>query len=145
MSDHGYRRPTLPRGLWPERGRADALATMAGCGGRAVHGAVAVARRLAALLARPAAGPPAPGPARADRGRPPSGPGGLPAGQAGGAAAGRRLVAGVGQPGRDRGGQPLVRAGPRGADPWPGAAALPGRAPMKRRGPPALGGPEVLG
>src|SRR6266581_1353956 len=97
MSDHGYRIPTVPGGRDRDQGGLDALAAMAGRGGRAVHGARAAAGGLAARPPELAGGPPRPGPAwtacdcRASRKARPA------AGQARSAARTRRVVAGVGQ------------------------------------------------
>src|SRR2546429_9925416 len=98
----------------PTLGGMRGLAHLAGQGDRTVHGARPASRRL------PADPPDPPDPPRPGRGRPAPGPAGDAPGQARRAPRWRRLVAGVGQPGGRRGGQPEVRGGTRVAHRGPG-------------------------
>src|SRR5947207_14265549 len=110
--------PTLPLPPALTPGGMRALAHLAGQGDRTVHGARLASRRL------PADPPHPPDPPRAGRGRPAPGPTRDAPGQARRPARRRRLVAGVGQPGGRRGGQPEVRGGARVAHRGPGPGPL---------------------
>src|SRR5437588_3667169 len=110
--------PTLPRPPAPTLGGMRGLAHLAGQGDRTVHGARPASRRL------PADPPDPPDPPRPGRDRPAPGTAGAAPGQAGRPPGRRRLVAGVGQPGGRRGGQPALRGGARAAHRGPGAGPL---------------------
>src|SRR5580704_18065940 len=110
--------PTLPAPPAPTLGGMRALAHLAGQGDRTVHGARPASRRL------PADPPDPPDPPRPGRGRQAPGTAGDAPGQTGRPPGRRRLVAGVGQPGGRRGGQPAFRGGARAAHRGPGAGPL---------------------
>src|ERR1700760_3747465 len=110
--------PTLPLPPAPTPGGMRAMAHLAGQGDRTVHGARLASRRL------PADPPHPPDPPRPGCGRPAPGPAGDAPGQARRPARRRRLVAGVGQPGGGRGGQPEGRGGARAAHRGPGPGPL---------------------
>src|SRR6266581_8437231 len=110
--------PTLPPPPAPTLGGMRALAHLAGQGDRTVHGARPASRRL------PADPPDPPDPPRPGRDRPAPGTAGDAPGQARRPPRRRRLVAGVGQPGGRRGGQPEVRGGTRVAHRGPGTGPL---------------------
>src|SRR6266853_4020635 len=141
--------PTLPPPPSPTLGGMRALAHLAGQGDRTVHGARPASRRL------PADPPHPPDPPRPDRGRQAPGTAGDAPGQARRPPRRRRLVAGVGQLGGRRGGQPAVRGGARAAHRGPGTGPLLADAPFtserawfpppRTRERPRRGGGAVLG
>src|SRR6266496_87649 len=137
----GTRFPTVPGGRGRSQGGPDALAAMAGRGGRAIHGACPAAGGLAAGLARSAGRAARAGTGRAAGDSAPSGTTGNAARQARRPARAVRLVARVGQLRRGGGGQPVLRRGAAGADRGPGAGALLAAAPaLMPAGPAPLAG-----